>query len=148
MPRWHNDRIWVLESGAGTLCTVDEASGKVEAVAELPGYTRGIDFHGPLAFVGLSQIRESAVFSGIPITERVQERNCGVWVVDTRNGKTVGFLRFEDQVQEVFAVQVLAGTRYPELVNDDEKIIGSSYILPDEALADVAAPRADAMAAS
>ena len=39
-------------------------------IAELPGFTRGLDFYGHLAFVGLSQVRESAVFSGIPIAER------------------------------------------------------------------------------
>ena len=46
----------------------------------MPGFTRGLDFAGGLAFVGLSQVRESAVFSGIPITERLaeHERTCGV----------------------------------------------------------------------
>ncbi len=88
--------------------------------AEVPGCTRGLDILGNLAFVGLSQVRESAVFSGIPIAERaLAERNCGVWVVDLRTGQTVAFLRFEDAVQEVFAVQVLPGLRYPELAPDD-----------------------------
>ena len=140
-PRWYDEKLWVLESGAGTISTVDEESGRTQPVAELPGYTRGLDFHGPLAFIGLSQIRESAVFSGIPLTKKTNERNCGIWIVDTRNGKTVAFLRFDDQVQEIFAVQVLPGARYPEIVNDDERLIGSAYIMPDEALADVAAPR-------
>jgi hypothetical protein len=48
----------------------------------LPGSTRGLDFCGPLAFIGLSQVRESAVFSGIAIAERpLAERCCGLWVV-------------------------------------------------------------------
>ena len=37
----------------------------------VPGFTRGLDFCGPLAFIGLSQVRESAVFSGIPLVERL-----------------------------------------------------------------------------
>ena len=59
-----------------------------EAVAAVPGFTRGLDFAGNLAFVGLSQVRESAVFSGIPISERLapEERTCGVCVVDLRRG--------------------------------------------------------------
>jgi hypothetical protein len=54
------------------------------------------------------------MFSGIPITDRlpVEDRRCGVWVVDTRNGQIVAFLRFESGVQEIFAVQVLPGIRY------------------------------------
>ncbi|EDX78308.1 hypothetical protein MC7420_8046 [Coleofasciculus chthonoplastes PCC 7420] len=47
-----------------------------------------IDVWGPLAFIGLSQVRETAVFSGIPLTERLEERICGVWVVNIETGQT------------------------------------------------------------
>ena len=91
-----------------------------------------------MAFIGLSQVRETAVFSGIPITERLtEERTCGVWVVDIRTGQIVAFLRFEDAVQEIFAVPVLPGRRYPDLINDDEKLLENSFVVPDAALADV-----------
>jgi uncharacterized protein (TIGR03032 family) len=81
--------------------------------ASLPGFTRGLDFAGNLAFVGLPQVRESAVFSGIPISERLDEseRTCGVCVVDLQRGEPVALLRFEDAVQEVFAVSVAPGKR-------------------------------------
>ena len=136
-PRWYRDRLWLLESGEGSLATVDLAAGRVEPVAQLPGFTRGIDFYGPLAFVGLSQVRESAVFSGIPLTERLTERICGVWAVNIENGQTVAFLKFEDAVQEIFAVQVLPGARFPELFTEENTFLKSSYVLPDEALAEV-----------
>ena len=107
----------------------------------MPGFTRGLDFRGHLAFVGLSQVRETAVFSGIPIAERpVEERCCGVWVVDITTGATVAFVRFEDAVQEIFAVQVLPGIRHPELINDDNSLIADSFVLPDQALGLVPAP--------
>ena len=74
---------------------MDLKSGRYEPVAAVPGFTRGLDFVGNLAFVGLSQVRESAVFSGIPITERLApaERTCGVCVVDLRSGETAALLR-------------------------------------------------------
>jgi uncharacterized protein (TIGR03032 family) len=137
-PRWVRDRLWLLESGRGGLGVLNLSSGRYECLAELPGFTRGLDFYEHLAFVGLSQVRESAVFSGIPIAERaLAERNCGVWVVDVRTGQTVAFLRFEDAVQEVFAVQVLAGQRYPEIAPDDHKLLADSYDLPAAALREV-----------
>jgi uncharacterized protein (TIGR03032 family) len=137
-PRWVRDRLWMLESGKGGLGFVDLAAGRYQSVAELPGFTRGLDIVGNLAFVGLSQVRESAVFSGIPIAEKaLAERNCGVWVVDIRSGQTVAFLRFEDAVQEVFAVQVLPGLRYPEVAPEDPKLIADSYDLPSAALEEV-----------
>ncbi|MEE4331247.1 MAG: TIGR03032 family protein, partial [Wenzhouxiangella sp.] len=141
-PRWYQDRLWVLESGNGTLATVDPRTGQLDTVAELPGFTRGLDFLGPYAFVGLSQVRESAVFSGISLTERVSERNCGVWVVDIRSGQVVAFLKFEDAVQEVFAVSVLAGIRYPDVLAASDARVGLSYALPDEALKEVVAVQA------
>jgi uncharacterized protein (TIGR03032 family) len=140
-PRWYAGRLWVCESGAGTLGFVDPRTGRYEAIAATPGFTRGLDFAGNLAFVGLSQVRETAVFSGIPITERLkaEERTCGVCVVDLVRGEPIALLRFEEGVQEVFAVQVLPGRRYPELVNDDAKLLENSFVVPDAALADVPA---------
>jgi uncharacterized protein (TIGR03032 family) len=133
-PRWYAERLWLLESGQGSLGMVDAAAGKYEPLAVLPGFTRGLDFCGRYAFVGLSQVRETAVFSGIPLAERLQERTCGVWVVDLGSGKTVAFVRFEEAVQEIFAVQVVPGMRFPELVHDDDALIADSFVLPDEAL--------------
>jgi uncharacterized protein (TIGR03032 family) len=136
-PRLHRGKLWVLESGKGGLCTVDIATGQVTTIAKLPGFTRGLSFAGDLAFVGLSQVRETAVFSGIPITQQKDERNCGVWVVNITNGQLVGFLKFEGSVQEIFAVDVLPGIRFPEVLEPGNKLLGASYMLPDEALRDV-----------
>jgi uncharacterized protein (TIGR03032 family) len=140
-PRWHGGRLWVCESGAGTLGYVDPNTRRYEPIAEVPGFTRGLDFAGSLAFVGLSQVRESAVFSGIPITDRLtdDERACGVCVVDLTTGRVVALLRFETAVQEVFAVTVLPGRRYPDLINDDDTRLENSFVVPDAALADVPA---------
>jgi uncharacterized protein (TIGR03032 family) len=134
-PRWHAGRLWLLESGKGTLATVDPATGTVTTIAELPGFTRGLAFAGPYAFVGLSQVRET-VFDGIPIATR-PERRCGVWVVDVRSGQTAGFLRFEGNVQEIFDVQLLRA-RWPELVEPDADLVATSFAVPPAALSEVA----------
>jgi len=133
-PRWYRGKLWLLESGTGTIGTVDLAAGRHQPIAEVPGFSRGLDFYGDLAFIGLSQVRESAVFSGIPLTERLTERSCGVWVVNLVTGKVAAFLKFEDAVQEIFAIQVLAQTRFPDLINDDAKFLADTFVLPGEAL--------------
>jgi uncharacterized protein (TIGR03032 family) len=139
-PRWYHDRLWVLESGKGSLAYLDPLTQQLVTVAQLPGFTRGLDFWGNLAFIGLSQVRESAVFSGLPLTQTLTERICGVWVVDIRNGETLAFLRFEEAVQEIFAVAVLPGIRFPEVIDWDAGLMGTSYVLPDAALANVVKP--------
>lgn len=137
-PRWYQNRLWMLESGEGNLSVIDQERGSAETIAQVPGFTRGIDFVGPLAFIGLSQVRESAVFSGIPLVERLKERACGIWVVNIQTGQTLAFLKFTSGVQEIFAVQVLRGTRFPEMLEWNDPLINQSYVLPDEALADIA----------
>jgi uncharacterized protein (TIGR03032 family) len=129
-PRWHQGRLWLLESGRGSLCTVDLADGQVHTVAELPGFTRGLAFAGDYALVGLSQIRESSTFGDLPVTRRLKERQCGVWIVDITTGAISGFLRFEDLVQEIFDLGWLPGLRYPELAEPDGQATASSYALP------------------
>jgi hypothetical protein len=54
----------------------------------------------------------------------------GVWMVDVCTGRAVAFLRFEDAVQEVFAVQVMPGQRCPEIAPDDDSLLTDSYDLP------------------
>jgi uncharacterized protein (TIGR03032 family) len=136
-PRWYKGKLWLLESGKGHLSTVNLETKEVQMVAEVPGFTRGIDFVGPLAFIGLSQIRESATFSGLPITERLTERICGVWVVNIETGETVAFMQFTAGVEEIFSVQVLPQTKWPEVLEINDELQLTSYTIPDAYLKDV-----------
>lgn len=135
-PRWHDGRLWVLESGRGALVTVDPRTGARTDVARVPGFARGLDFIGPIAFIGLSQLRETNAFTDIPITEDNSERASGVWAVHTDTGNTVALLKFTGGVQEIFAVQALRGALFPEIVREGE-LLASAYALPDAALREV-----------
>ena len=106
-PRMHQNRLWVLNSGHGEIITVDVVSGKQEKIASLPGYTRGLALRGKYAFVGLSKIRETAIFGDLPISDRLQDRiKCGVAVVDLSAKEMIGCLEFKEGVDEIFDVQV------------------------------------------
>jgi len=136
-PRWYRDRLWVLESGRGGLGYIDSETDKYVELIALPGFTRGLAFCGPLAFVGLSQVRETAVFGGVPIAEQqLEERTCGVWIVNLETAQTIAFVKFEDAVQEIFAVEVVPH-RFPELVNEEKELLDGSFELPDDVLAGV-----------
>ena len=135
-PRWYDNRLWVLESGRGALATIDPKTGAKTDVARVPGFARGLDFMGPVAFIGLSQLRESNAFTDIEITEDNSERQSGVWAVHIGTGNTIGLLKFTGGVQEIFAVQALKGVLFPEIIHDGEHL-GNSYALPEEALREV-----------
>ena len=42
-----------------------------------------------------------------------------------------------ENVQEIFAVNVMANSRCPDVINDQPKVIADSFILPDESLTSV-----------
>src|SRR5262249_34905082 len=86
-----------------------------EAVTGLPGYTRGLALYDRFAFVGLSKIRETSTFGGMPIAERRPELKCGVGAVDLTTGRLVAHLEFVTGVAGIFDVQVLPGARRPVL---------------------------------
>ncbi|MDO9125682.1 MAG: TIGR03032 family protein, partial [Parvibaculum sp.] len=116
-PRLHNGQLWVLDSGRGELCRVDQQTGKREAVAFLPGFARGLAFHGHYALIGLSLPRDGS-FSGLELDGELAKRDaepwCGVQVVDTRNGDIVEWIRLTGDVRELFDVFVLPGVRCPK----------------------------------
>lgn len=112
-PRLHAGDLWLLNSGHGRLDRYDAATRAIRPVADLPGYTRGLDFHGGLAFVGLSRIRETAVFGGLPIDARRESLRCGVAVVEIASGRIAAWLFFTTGVEEVFEVRTLPGYLNP-----------------------------------
>src|SRR5438270_6672777 len=79
-PRWHDGRLWLLESGTGRLLLVDANTGRQETIAELPGYARGLALSGAYAFVGLSKIRASSDMDGVPLAQQRPALKCGVAV--------------------------------------------------------------------
>jgi len=135
-PRWYDNRLWVLESGRGRLITIDPKTGEKTDVAKVPGFARGLDFIGPVAFIGLSQLRETNAFTDIEITEDNVDRQSGVWAVHIGTGNTIGLLKFTGGVQEIFAVQALPGILFPEIIHEGEHL-ATSYALPEDALREV-----------
>lgn len=106
-PRLYDNRLWVLDSGRGQLAVVEPGVERVRPVAQVPGYTRGLAFFGPFAFVGLSRIRETNVFGGLPIAEKRDQLVCGVGAIDLRNGQTVATFMLKSGVEEIYDVQVV-----------------------------------------
>ena len=94
------------------------AADKVQdAAAFCPGYLRGLSFIGPFAVVGLSKPRENKTFSGLPLDDALAERNaeaqCALYVIDTRTGDAVHWLKMDGIVQELYDVSVIPGARRP-----------------------------------
>lgn len=116
-PRWHREQLWVLNSGKGELGRVDLATGRFEPIAFCPGYLRGLTFVGDYAIVSLSQPRREKTFEGLPLEEELARRGaepqCGLQVIDLRNGDVAHWLKVEGMVNEIYDVACLPGAIRP-----------------------------------
>jgi uncharacterized protein (TIGR03032 family) len=129
-PRWHDGRLWLLESGTGQLVLVDPATGRRQGVAELPGFARGLALSGPYAFVGLSKIRKTSAMDGVPLAQRREQLQCGVAVVELRSGRVLALLEFQTAVEEIFDVQLLPEVRFPEVIGFQQETIQHTFVVP------------------
>lgn len=112
-PRFHQGRIWLLESDTCRFLVFDPSSGKSETVAELPGYTRGFSIAGPYVFVGLSTMRRPEGLDDLPIAQRRDQLRCGMIVIELASCRTVVHLDFAQGITEVLAVEVMPGSACP-----------------------------------
>lgn len=118
-PRLYQGQLYLLDSGHGALLRVDPLSGERHTVITLPGFTRGLDLYGGLGFIGLSRVRETAVFGGLPLQERDETLRCGLAIVDLTSGELVGTFWFQSGVEEVFSICILPGYCNPVLIGPD-----------------------------
>jgi uncharacterized protein (TIGR03032 family) len=130
-PRWYDNRLWLLNSGAGELLRVDPDSGRYDVVCRLAGYLRGLTFVGPYALVGLCKIREKHIFGGLPVQQQNETLPCGIAIIDLRTGAQAGFFEFTSGCEELFEVQFLPGARRPMILNLDKPQVRQAVTNPD-----------------
>jgi uncharacterized protein (TIGR03032 family) len=114
-PRWHEGKLWLLNSGTGELGCIED--GQFQPLCALPGFARGLAFVGGYAVVGLSKLR-SPQFTGLPLEERLAQGGdkggcCGLRVIDLANGEILHSLDLPEPVDELFDVVLLPGVRQP-----------------------------------
>jgi uncharacterized protein (TIGR03032 family) len=115
-PRWHQGKLWLLNSGTGELGWVD--GSRFVPLCFLPGFARGLAFVGNTAIVGLSKLR-SPQFTGLPLEQRLQGAGlpggcCGLRVIDLATGAVLHSLDLPEPMDELFDVVVLPGVRQPK----------------------------------
>jgi uncharacterized protein (TIGR03032 family) len=86
--RAHDRRLWIHNSGYGECGTVDR--GRFVALRKFQGWTRGLCFHGRVAFISTSRVisRFARYAPGLDVGKSV----CGIHAVDTASGEVFGSL--------------------------------------------------------
>jgi len=109
--RLRQGKVWVANSGYGELGFAE--GGKLEVVARLPGWTRGLCIVGDIAFVSTSRVipRYAKYAPGLDVSAS----RCGVHAVDCLSGKVLGSLEwpFGNQVFAIDWIGANVSTGFP-----------------------------------
>lgn len=119
-PRWHDGRLWLLNSGTGDLGVIEglegPGPGRFVARAFCPGFVRGLAFARGVAIVGLSKPRYQR-FEGLALDARLAEADsapwCGLQIIDLKTGACLDWFRIDGPVAELYDVCAIPGLATP-----------------------------------
>lgn len=115
-PRWHDGKLWVLNSGSGELGWINPDDKSFNPVVFCPGFLRGLAFHNGHAFLTLSKPRHGR-FEGLSLDDKLKEKDadawCGVQIINLASGDVVQWIRFDGAITELFDVCILPGVKNP-----------------------------------
>ncbi|WP_332538075.1 TIGR03032 family protein [Comamonas sp.] len=155
-PRWHQGKLWLLNSGTGELGWLDsskQAGDQFTPFCFMPGFARGLAFVGGAvdgepgyAVVGLSKLR-SPQFTGLPLEQKLQDLGlpggcCGLRVIDLATGQIVHSLDLPEPIDELFDVVVLPGAQQPRALGLQKEDIHCLVKLPGHSQLTTIRPKA------
>jgi uncharacterized protein (TIGR03032 family) len=128
-PRLSQNAVWLCESGTGRIISISLDGKRVDVVAQLPGYVRGMVIRNDLLFVGLSRLRRQPGSDLLPISLD-NHLECGVWILDIVSGRTLASLRFLNPLDELFEIQLLDTGCFSALFSPYSDEFPNLFLLP------------------
>lgn len=120
-PRWHDGKLWVLNSGRGEFGYVDFTRQENSDDEDyypfvpkcfIPGYLRGLAFiDNRYAVIGSSDDRHEKTFQDLVLGERLKEKGvearCGIYVIDLKTFDLIHEMTFDKPITELYDVVAL-----------------------------------------
>jgi uncharacterized protein (TIGR03032 family) len=131
-PRWHNDKLWILESGTGYFGYVDLNESKFVKCVFVPTFLRGMHFHENFCVVSGSLDRHDSAFNELPLGKTLQEKDipskCGIWVIDLDTFDLRHSIIFNDPVTELYDLIVVKSRRPKVFELADVSLLNKFFI--------------------
>ena len=127
-PRIYNGEAYLLLSATEELIKADLKKGTYEVVAKVDGFIRGLCFKGDYAFIGVSKLRKTHTFSDLEIADK--EIKAGIVIVNIKTGETVGEIKYETDVEELYDVSILEGFKRVNILNFQQSLNHRALITP------------------
>jgi len=127
-PRIYKGEAYLLLSATEELVKVNLKKGTYEVVAKVDGFIRGLSFKNDFAFIGVSKLRKTHTFSDLEIADK--EIKAGVIIVNINTGETVGEMKYETSVEELYDVSILEGFKRVNILNYQQSLNHRALITP------------------
>ncbi len=122
-PRFHRDRLWLLEAATGWLGFIDPQSRRFERVTFCPGLPRTLDLRGDYAVCAVSPDTARAGAGALPVDDLLARHSippqCAILIVDTRTGQVAEWLQIDDGADDIAGLSLLAGACRPAAIGMD-----------------------------
>ncbi|MEQ8582279.1 MAG: TIGR03032 family protein [Marinoscillum sp.] len=130
-PRLYSDGLFMLLSATGEVVKVNPETGKYDVLTKLNGFLRGMDRVGDYLFVAMSRLRQgSSLFKEAPIAK--ESVHCGISIIYIPSGQQVGFIVYNNTVEELFEVKALRNTLRPNVLNMDKGVHQQTIVTSDQ----------------
>ena len=151
-PRFHNGKLWLLESGTGYFGyvdfskTVEDTEGKKKEKYHpfvkkvfLPSYIRGITFvNDKYAVIGGSQDRHEQTFQGLKLSDNLEEKGmssskCALYVVDLESFDIIHQFEFTgSEIKEIYDVTFIPNVRRPIISELDFQGLATEFKMEED----------------
>jgi len=116
-PRIIDGQLYWLHSATGDLVRMT-ARGNYEVLKSMNGFVRGMDRLGDYLFIGLSKLREtSQAFQNLPVSKK--SIYSGIAIIYLPRMSFAGYIKYENNVDEIYDVRVLPNIKRPGMLNAD-----------------------------
>lgn len=128
-PRMYDDKLYCLLSAAQQLVCVDTEKGTYDVVCQIPGFVRGMDRIGDYLFIATSKLRKnSSTFRHLEIANVADKAS--IVLVHLPTGSIVSRLEYQMSVDEIYDIQIIAGSQRPNIFNTNSDAHKSALHLP------------------
>ena len=127
-PKIYGGKVYVCNSGYGTVVCHDPATQTTQTVLEVQGFTRALTFFQNYMIVCCSRFRKSARAAPLPIAEKYDDSHAGVYIVDMADLSVVAYCRFDGDVGQLYDVAVIEQSAQPLVLGLQDPRVSNLFV--------------------
>ncbi len=127
-PKLYKDKVYLCNSGHGTVMCYDPQTKTAETVLQVQGFTRALTFYQDYMIVCCSKFRHSERAAPLPVALKYKESHAGIYIVDMSNLSIVAFCRFDGDVSQLYDVAIIEQSVQPEIMGLQDPRVTELFI--------------------